>query len=247
MPHTKAIFDALAALVGMGSRTFKQDPDHDYISRDQVMPLVLRIRDAAGAINAALRDARHAAAELVGGAPIRDEREAFEAAMRERWPVTRDSDGEYISTFVRGAWAGWQARAGMVVGGGAGAPTDLQQQMPSLGTVPWEELIAAIGEATGAPPTFDDKFHIGHQHPGINMNSLNRIVSHFIARRASELAGGAPIRMLTFDEIDAVYEADRGERNCFQTQAADLLRKFCEVNGIRLAAMSAAPDGEAAD
>jgi hypothetical protein len=54
--------------------------------------------------------------------------------------------------------------------------------MPSYGVIPWASLIAAIGEATGAPWQEDKSYYVGHQMAGINMNSLNRIVSKFAAR-----------------------------------------------------------------
>lgn len=53
--------------------------------------------------------------------------------------------------------------------------------MPAYGTVPWDELAAAVGEATGATFHCDPTLYIGHQMCGINMNSLNRIVSKFVA------------------------------------------------------------------
>lgn len=51
--------------------------------------------------------------------------------------------------------------------------------MPAYGVIPWEILIAAVGEATGAPWQEDKSYYVGHQMVGINMNSLNRIVSKF--------------------------------------------------------------------
>lgn len=40
-------------------------------------------------------------------------------------------------------------------------------------------------------------------------------------------------RMLTDEEIDAVYEMPRGIHNCFQTQAVDLIRAYEKVNAGR--------------
>lgn len=71
---------------------------------------------------------------------------------------------------------------------GVGIPPALLTQesadrlMPTYGEVPWADLEAAIAAANGAPKTFSDQHHIGHQQAPINMNSLNRIVSMFIRR-----------------------------------------------------------------
>lgn len=69
-----------------------------------------------------------------------------------------------------------------------------------------------------------------YQTPSMH-RAFNRAAELLRAHVAGATGTPAP-RMLTFDEIDTVYEADRGNNNCFQTQARDLIRKFCEVNGI---------------
>lgn len=58
-------------------------------------------------------------------------------------------------------------------------------QMPAYGSVPWDALIEAVCEAqTGNPKVGwerDQSYYIGHQPVSFNMNSLNRIVSKFVA------------------------------------------------------------------
>lgn len=58
--------------------------------------------------------------------------------------------------------------------------------MPTYGQIPWQELIDAISEARGCKwePSPDENYYIGHQPAsGVNnMNSLNRIVSYFVAK-----------------------------------------------------------------
>jgi hypothetical protein len=58
--------------------------------------------------------------------------------------------------------------------------------MPMYGNIPWDALKAAVGEATGVAWASDPNYDIGHCMTGINMNSLNRIVSKFVAAAKSD-------------------------------------------------------------
>jgi hypothetical protein len=60
--------------------------------------------------------------------------------------------------------------------------------MPMYGNIPWDALTAAVGEARGSTFTPDPSYHVGHQMAGINMNSLNRIVSKFVAAKDARIA-----------------------------------------------------------
>lgn len=61
-------------------------------------------------------------------------------------------------------------------------------EMPAYGNIPWGDLIEAVCEAqTGNPKVGwerDQSYYIGHQPVSVNMNSLNRIVSKFVAASA---------------------------------------------------------------
>jgi hypothetical protein len=96
--------------------------------------------------------------------------------------------------------------------------------MPAYGEIPWDDLIEAITEATGSSRDFSDEFHIGHQMAGVNMNSLNRIVSYFVRRAASlvpaEHAKGVRVA-LTDERIDAIA-ARIGSRSLHATRLHEL-------------------------
>ncbi len=61
--------------------------------------------------------------------------------------------------------------------------------LPAYGQMKWDELIAAVCEAqTGNRAVGwerDPSYYVGHQPVSINMNSLNRIVSGFVARASA--------------------------------------------------------------
>lgn len=74
--------------------------------------------------------------------------------------------------------------------------------LPTYGHITWTRLIAAVGAALGAPwaPDPDPRYYIGHQPAPVNMNSLNRIVSGFVAEALATAAPGAGAGASTQEE-----------------------------------------------
>lgn len=76
--------------------------------------------------------------------------------------------------------------------------------MPAYGTIPWDALVAAVGEAQGSQFGVDPTYYVGHQMCVINMNSLNRIVSKFVATAQVQAAVGSSARALLGAEREAM-------------------------------------------
>lgn len=154
------------------------------------------------------------------------EREAFVA-----WSRTLPGH-PFAGAFANLMWNAWQARASVA----AAAPEGVKA------------LEAWHAEADRLRKCFE------YAPSGMEqMQFQMKLSAHLHKDPFAALSGSAggetatPARMLTFDEIDAVYEIERGNNNCFQTQAADLMHKFCEVNGIRLVDSPAAAPEERKD
>lgn len=83
--------------------------------------------------------------------------------------------------------------------------------MPAYGTIPWDALVAAVGEAKGSAFEVDPNYYVGHQMCGINMNSLNRIVSKFVAALQAQIAELEARQVpdgwvaLTDEDIDGIH------------------------------------------
>jgi hypothetical protein len=115
----------------------------------------------------------------------------------------------------------------------AGEP-DPEASLPTYGNLPWDQLGRDVMEAMTAHRNnfdFDPKFYPGHQSPGINFNSLARIVDKYrlAATPSGADKGGLKMDGLKLKVLDAAREwlterqpRDRDEKALF----AAILRAY---------------------